>query len=133
MTAVDRPGDDVHLFILDDEGLLYFGGSTNHWEGNCRPFDEIDFEARPWVPHSGWPFGRAALVPYYRRAEAICETGPFDYGDSAWSGEGTDAPPGGRRPVSRRIAPAGSRSPGRPSATAWPAARAAAACSRVSA
>ncbi len=77
---------------LDATRLRYFGGSTNHWEGNCRPFDEIDFEARPWVPHSGWPFGRDALVPYYRRAEAICETGSFDYGNSSWPGQDDDAP-----------------------------------------
>lgn len=77
---------------LDATRLRYFGGSTNHWEGNCRPFDDIDFEPRSWLPHSGWPFRRAALVPYYPRAEALCETGAFDYGDSGWPGDGDDAP-----------------------------------------
>lgn len=77
---------------LDTTRLRYFGGSTNHWEGNCRPLDAIDFEPRPWVPYSGWPFRRDALVSYYRRAEAICETGPFDYEDDGWPGEGDDAP-----------------------------------------
>lgn len=77
---------------LDATRLRYFGGSTNHWEGNCRPLDAIDFEPRPWVPHSGWPFRRDELVPYYRRAEVICETGPFDYDDSRWPGRGDDAP-----------------------------------------
>src|SRR5438552_238981 len=33
-----------------------WGGSTAAWGGRCVPFDEIDFEKRDWVPHSGWPF-----------------------------------------------------------------------------
>src|SRR3954462_1070028 len=24
--------------------LRYFGGTTGHWSGGCRPFDPIDFE-----------------------------------------------------------------------------------------
>ncbi len=53
-----------------------FGGSTGHWAGWCRPFESIDFEARPWVPHSGWPIGLAELEKYYPRAQEICELGP---------------------------------------------------------
>jgi choline dehydrogenase-like flavoprotein len=53
--------------------LRYFGGSTNHWEGFCRPLDLIDFRAREWVPHSGWPIGFSELVPYYRRAAELCQ------------------------------------------------------------
>ena len=30
-----------------------FGGSTTIWGGRCMPFDEIDFETRCWMPHSG--------------------------------------------------------------------------------
>jgi choline dehydrogenase-like flavoprotein len=48
--------------------LRYFGGSTNHWEGSVRTFDPIDFEKRPWVANSGWPFSYQDLVPYYDRA-----------------------------------------------------------------
>jgi choline dehydrogenase-like flavoprotein len=50
--------------------LRYFGGSSNHWHGYCRPFDPIDFEPRPWIPHSGWPFGPDELTPFYQRAAA---------------------------------------------------------------
>ena len=57
---------------LEASRLRYFGGTTNHWLGTCRPLDEIDFEARDWVPHSGWPISRAALDPYYRRALSVC-------------------------------------------------------------
>jgi choline dehydrogenase-like flavoprotein len=59
-------------FPLDVTRLRYFGGTTNHWGGICRPFSDDDFESRPWVPFSGWPFKRPALEPYYERARAIC-------------------------------------------------------------
>ena len=61
------------------------GGGTNHWGGWCRPLDKSDFEKRSWVPYSGWPFGREALDPYYPRAAALVEAGPFDFhGDQRW-------------------------------------------------
>lgn len=53
------------------------GGSTNHWAGMCRPLDAIDFEKRDWVPHSGWPFSRDELLPYYDRACAWVELPTF--------------------------------------------------------
>jgi choline dehydrogenase-like flavoprotein len=75
-------------------GLPYFplhwirtaalGGTTDQWGGQCRPLDEIDFEARPEIPLSGWPFGRRHLLPYYERAQAICQLGPFAYDATAW-------------------------------------------------
>jgi choline dehydrogenase-like flavoprotein len=49
-----------------------FGGSTTRWGGQCLPFDELDFEARPWIPDSGWPIARRDLDPYYRRAAQTC-------------------------------------------------------------
>ena len=33
-----------------------FGGTTTLWAGQALPLSPIDFEARDWVPHSGWPF-----------------------------------------------------------------------------
>ena len=52
-----------------------YGGTTSIWGGRCVPYDDIDFEARPYVPYSGWPFGRAVLEPYYARAAVYCEIG----------------------------------------------------------
>jgi len=43
------------------------GGSSHTWTGRCAPFDDIDFQARSWVPHSGWPFGISDLMPYINR------------------------------------------------------------------
>ena len=56
-----------------------FGGSTTIWGGRCMPFDPIDFEARDWVAHSGWPFSFEALAPYYPRANRLCEAGEYAY------------------------------------------------------
>ena len=47
------------------------GGTTVTWTGRCRPLDSIDFEARDGVPHSGWPFGREHLAPFYSRAQSV--------------------------------------------------------------
>ena len=62
----------------------YFGGSTNCWGGFCRPFEPIDLEARPWVPHSGWPFGIEELIPYYNRAHAVLGLGHTAYDTPYW-------------------------------------------------
>lgn len=69
---------------LDASRLRYLGGTSNHWAGYCRPLDEVDFAARPWVPHSGWPIGRASLEPYYRRAHPVLQLASDDYRPAEW-------------------------------------------------
>jgi choline dehydrogenase-like flavoprotein len=56
-----------------------FGGTTTKWGGRCVPFDEIDFEHRDYVPHSGWPIERSTLLPFYTDANRLCEAGDFSY------------------------------------------------------
>lgn len=68
------PGSNDYLH---SSRLRYFGGSTNHWSGWCRPLDHIDFEKRDWVPNSGWPISRPDLEPYYRGAEKLVGIHPF--------------------------------------------------------
>lgn len=70
---------------LESSRLRVFGGTTAHWNGWCRPLDAVDFEARPSVPGSGWPIGLRDLEPYYRRAQTLCELGPFEYGGAHWA------------------------------------------------
>ncbi len=81
-------GDEVALYDGDVTGLPYpltasrqrfFGGTSNHWGGWCRPLDAIDFQAREWVPMSGWPIGPQDLVEWYRKAHEILEIGSGDY------------------------------------------------------
>ena len=69
-----------------------FGGSTTRWPGQCRPLDAIDFESRDWVPFSGWPFDRAHLEPWYRRAGAVCHLSADDFEPAAWQGGGPALP-----------------------------------------
>jgi choline dehydrogenase-like flavoprotein len=64
--------------------LRFFGGTTNHWGGWCLPLEALDFEARPGIPFSGWPFDRPYLEPWYRRAQPICQLGAFDYDPAFW-------------------------------------------------
>ena len=79
-------GENVGLpyFDLDACRLRYFGGTTNHWAGWCRPLSQIDFESRPHVPYSGWPIARSDLDPFYERANQIVEIGPYIYGERYW-------------------------------------------------
>jgi choline dehydrogenase-like flavoprotein len=82
-------GENVGLpyYDLDALRLRFFGGTTNHWSGVCRPLDDIDFEERSWVPFSGWPFDKKHLDPFYERAHAVCELGPYDYRPESWEAQ----------------------------------------------
>lgn len=57
-------------YPLVDSRLRFFGGTTSIWGGRVAQLDRIDFDRRPWVAHSGWPFEKSALAPYYARAQA---------------------------------------------------------------
>jgi choline dehydrogenase-like flavoprotein len=50
---------------------IELGGTSNQWHGMCAPLDELDFEPRPWIPHSGWPFRRRGLDPFYAEAATL--------------------------------------------------------------
>ena len=72
--------------------LRYFGGTTNHWGGWCLPLDPIDFEARNELHLPGWPFPRTALDPFYRRAQEVCQIGPYDYTPAGWGIKESEIP-----------------------------------------
>ena len=46
------------------------GGASTLWSGRCAPLDDIDFQVRPWVPHSGWPIGPGDMAPFLSRSAA---------------------------------------------------------------
>lgn len=86
--GVERDSQKLYEGAVADERLhslphrfrqRRFGGSTTIWGGRCAPFDAIDFETRDYVPHSGWPISLEALLPYYPRANELCEAGAFQY------------------------------------------------------
>lgn len=72
----------VPYIALDGGRLRYLGGSTNHWGGWTRPLDRIDFESRKDMPYFGWPFARDAIEPYFARAQALIEAGPWIYDEA---------------------------------------------------
>jgi choline dehydrogenase-like flavoprotein len=76
-----------------------FGGLANEWGINIGrqqtglrhvPLDDIDFEQRPGVPYSGWPFAKAHLDPFYQRAQAVCKLSDLMYEVAEW--EDANAP-----------------------------------------
>ena len=79
-------GESIGLPYEDLDGTRsrYLGGSTNCWGGWSQPLDDLDFEARSWVPYSGWPISRADLDGYYTRARALCELGPHPFDLEYW-------------------------------------------------
>lgn len=71
---VGRPYD------LATTRLRYFGGSSGHWGGWCRPLDDIDFSPKRFARHmKGWPIARRSLDRFYREASAWCEIFPHAY------------------------------------------------------
>lgn len=68
---------------LEQSRLRMFGGTTNHWSGLCLELDEIDFEEREGLPHTGWPFRKEELAPYYPRARTYVEITPDHPNDVA--------------------------------------------------
>ena len=94
-------GENVgHAYYpLDNARSCGFGGSAHKWlidlpenqlGARIHPLEEIDFKERSWVPHSGWPFDRTHLNPYYRRAQALCRSGPYSYQAADWEEGGVN-------------------------------------------
>ena len=46
------------------------GGTSSTWSGRVATFDDMDFVAREWIPHSGWPIERSTVTPFFPRARA---------------------------------------------------------------
>jgi len=70
--------------FADGSRSRYLGGSSNCWAGFCRPFDDEDFTARPWVPDSGWPIPPAELLRHIPEAHRILKLGPVNYDPDFW-------------------------------------------------
>ncbi len=88
-------GENVGLpyYELDTARGCAFGGSSHRWSVELgdnrigvrlRPLDAIDFEERDWLPHSGWPFDKSYLDPFYERAHSVCRIGPYTYEVEDW-------------------------------------------------
>lgn len=80
----DRAADAP--ILTEDVGATLFNGrrrtlggtpEIGYWGNRCIAFDDMDYEARPWVPFSGWPFGREEISPYLDRASRYLGAGPY--------------------------------------------------------
>lgn len=79
-------GTNVGLpyFPLDLTHARAFGGTTAWWGGHCRPLTDFDFEAKDWIPYSGWPFGKAEIQGHYTKAASICSLPVHTWDTSLW-------------------------------------------------
>lgn len=64
---------------LVNSRLRYLGGTSNVWGGWCWPLERFDIEERPTRPGAVWPVTYDELLPYYERAQRICELGTIAY------------------------------------------------------
>lgn len=70
-----------------------WGGSTTRWGGQILELDNLDFEKRPWIEGSGWPFPKSGLAQYYARAIGLEGLGSAILDDDAvWRKLGVDPP-----------------------------------------
>ena len=60
-----------HYHPLEHSRLRFFGGTTAIWGGRCADLDDIDFERRDWVDHSGWPIGPQDIASYVEEAHGL--------------------------------------------------------------
>lgn len=79
------------------------GGATALWAGQCLPPDPATLAERPWVPHSGWPFGEGEIDPFRRRAEQLLGIAGEVYDERVWDGFGVKRPSIDRRRLSHRF------------------------------
>ncbi len=95
------------MFRLEKTRIRAVGGTANHWMPlgsadvrgggmRCARLDPIDFERRPWVPYSGWPFDYQHLEPFYERAEGWLGLRPGAYAADEWFDPGAAPGIGGR-------------------------------------
>jgi choline dehydrogenase-like flavoprotein len=85
LTAGDNLGDPYYLLRLTR--LRSLGGTSRALARHglrSRPLDEIDFEVREGIDHTGWPFTRSHLDAFYKLAQAFAGLGPYEYNGRYW-------------------------------------------------
>ena len=87
-------GESVGLpyYPLDETRLRFFGGTSAIWGGRLAAMDEIDFEPRPWVEHSGWPVARHELQTWYAEARRMFGVDSVEADERLWPRIGAMAP-----------------------------------------
>lgn len=73
------------FFPLESTRIRALGGSTGHWTGWCTPFQDLDFEPKSWIPHSGWPLQASEITPYYQSAQRFLKLGEAGFSYEDWT------------------------------------------------
>lgn len=87
--SADSPHNDPRDFRAT--GL---GGTSAIWGGRIVPYDPIDFEARDYVPNSGWPIGFDEVAQHYPRALQYVHAGEDEFSASGSLGGLVETIPG---------------------------------------
>jgi len=101
--GIEQTSADQALYDVENVGAIrtvpedrvrnrVVGGSSLTWAGRCASFDDIDFEFRAWVPHSGWPVVPRDIQPYLDRSKKYLGIGPNIYDGRLWKELGISPP-----------------------------------------
>lgn len=84
------PADDP--YPVTTTRLRYFGGTTNHWAGYCRPLRPVDLETRPGLARSGWDLPYDELARWYPRATEVLGLPSDRFDPEHWAEHGHGPP-----------------------------------------
>jgi aryl-alcohol dehydrogenase-like predicted oxidoreductase len=59
------------------------GGTSRWWGGRCVPYDDVDFESRPFALDAAWPIGHGEIRPWYQAAAEFFGCGPAHFATEA--------------------------------------------------
>lgn len=59
------------------------GGTSRWWGGRCVPYDDVDFEQRPFALDAAWPVGHDDIKPWYKAAADFFGCGPAHFATEA--------------------------------------------------
>ena len=101
--GIEQTLADQALYDVENVGVIratpqdrvrnrIIGGSSHTWKGRCVSLDDIDFESRAWIPHSGWPIVPADIKPFLDRSRKYLGIGPNIYDDHLWKELGISSP-----------------------------------------
>lgn len=72
---------------LQEVRLRYFGGTTNHWAGYCRPQSELAAAGVAHRPKSGWPIPYDELLRWYEYIAPLLGIDIPKFDTATWSAE----------------------------------------------
>lgn len=88
----DRDERTQDLYVGESNGywdltatrLRYFGGSTNHFNGQSRPLGVVDFEPASWRPGHAWPIAHTQLMRHVPDAMDLLGLAPGSWDIDDW-------------------------------------------------